>query len=178
MLFAIYWWSALARETGRLLTTLSKKNKNALITLRLFVKKKSVFLRVSHIEEDRQVGRNIGGLENVSYLRLCLIYCFMKKTSTHIGCLWEFIYIYSRVFIGFQNSEYSWIFTFLQTERKMARLFAKVSEEEIRTAFSYPSDLVYTKTTNPLRVGEERWIHTSTLRVSVYIHHYSPHTYL
>ena len=40
-----------------------------------------------HPEEDRQVGRNIGGLENVSYLRLCLIYCFMKKTSTHIGCL-------------------------------------------------------------------------------------------
>ena len=56
----------------------------------------------------------------------------------------------------------------------MARLFANVSEEEIRTAFSYPSDLVYTKTTNPLRVCEERWIYTSTLRVSVYIHHYSP----
>ena len=44
--------------------------------------------------EDRQVGRNIGGLYNVSYLHLCLIYCFMRKTSTHIGCLWEFIYIY------------------------------------------------------------------------------------
>ena len=56
----------------------------------------------------------------------------------------------------------------------MARRFAKVSEEEIKTAFSYPSDLVNTKTTIPLRVGDERWIHTSTLRVSVYIHHYSP----
>ena len=52
----------------------------------------------------------------------------------------------------------------------MARPFAKVSEEEIKTA----SDLVNTKTTIPLRVGEERWIYTSTLRVSVYIHHYSP----
>ena len=31
-----------------------------------------------------------------------------------------------------------------------------------------------TKTTTPLRVSEERWIDTSTLRVSVYIHHYSP----
>ena len=31
-----------------------------------------------------------------------------------------------------------------------------------------------TKTTIPLRVDEERWIYTSTLRVSVYIHHYSP----
>ena len=51
----------------------------------------------------------------------------------------------------------------------MARRFAKVSEEEIKT-----SDLVNTKTTIPLRVGEERWIYTSTLRVSVYIHHYSP----
>ena len=56
----------------------------------------------------------------------------------------------------------------------MARRFAKVSEEENEEAFFYPSDLVNTKTTIPLRVGEERWIYTSTLRVSVYIHHYSP----
>ena len=56
----------------------------------------------------------------------------------------------------------------------MARRFAKVSEEEIEEAFFYPSDLVNTKTTIPLRVSEERWIYTSTLRVSVYIHHYSP----
>ena len=54
----------------------------------------------------------------------------------------------------------------------MARRFAKVSEEEIEEAFFYPSDLVNTKTI-PLRVGEELWIYTSTLRVSVYIHHYS-----
>jgi len=44
----------------------------------------------------------------------------------------------------------------------MARRFAKVSEEEnvalIKTAFFYPSDLVNTKTTIPLRVGEEREI--------------------
>ena len=56
----------------------------------------------------------------------------------------------------------------------MARRFAKVSEEEIEEAFFYPFDLVNTKTTIPFRVGEERWIYTSTLRVSVYIHHYSP----
>ena len=56
----------------------------------------------------------------------------------------------------------------------MARRFAKVSEKEIKTAFFYPSDLVNTKTTIPFRVGEERWIYTLTLRVSVYIHHYSP----
>ena len=35
-----------------------------------------------HPEEDREVGRNVGVLYNVSYLHLCLIYCFMKKTST------------------------------------------------------------------------------------------------
>ena len=40
----------------------------------------------------------------------------------------------------------------------MTRRFAKVSEEEIEEAFFYPSDLVNTKTTIPLRVGEERWI--------------------
>ena len=57
---------------------------------------------------------------------------------------------------------------------KMALRFAKVSEEETKTAFFYPSNLVNTKTTIPLRVGEERRIYTSTLRVSVYIHHYSP----
>ena len=56
----------------------------------------------------------------------------------------------------------------------MAHRFAKVSEEEIKTTLFYPSDLVNTKTTIPLRVGEERWIYTPTLRVSVYIHHYSP----
>ena len=52
----------------------------------------------------------------------------------------------------------------------MARRFAKVSEEEIEEQFFYPSDLVNTKTTIPLRVGEERCIYTSTLCV----HHYSP----
>ena len=56
----------------------------------------------------------------------------------------------------------------------MARRFAKVSEEEIEEAFFHPSDLVNTKTTIPLGVGEERWIYTLTLRISVYIHHYSP----
>ena len=60
----------------------------------------------------------------------------------------------------------------------MACRFAKVSEDEIvainEAAFSYPSDLVNTKKIIPLRVGEERWIYTSTLHVSVYIHHYSP----
>ena len=44
----------------------------------------------------------------------------------------------------------------------------------IKTAFFYPSHLVNTKTTIPLRVGEERWIYTSTLRVLVYNQHYSP----
>ena len=49
----------------------------------------------------------------------------------------------------------------------MARRFAKVSEEEFEEAFFYPTDLVNTKTTIPLRVGEEQWIYTSTLRVFV-----------
>ena len=62
----------------------------------------------------------------------------------------------------------------------MAHWFAKVPEEEIvainEVAFFYPSDLVklILKQLSPLRVGEERWIYTSMLRVSVYIHHYSP----
>ena len=56
----------------------------------------------------------------------------------------------------------------------MVRHFAKVSKEEIKITFFYPSDLVNTRTTIPVRVSEERWIYTSTLRVSVYIHHYSP----
>ena len=56
----------------------------------------------------------------------------------------------------------------------MVRRFAKALEEEIEEAFVYPSDLLNIKTTIPLRAGEERWIYNSTLRVSVYIHHYSP----
>ena len=38
----------------------------------------------------------------------------------------------------------------------MARRFAKVLEEEIEEAVFCPSDLVNTKTTIPLRIGEER----------------------
>ena len=51
----------------------------------------------------------------------------------------------------------------------MARCFAEVSEEEIKTAFFYPYDMVNTKKTIPLRVDEKQWIYTLTLRVSVYI---------
>ena len=40
---------------------------------------------------------------------------------------------------GSRNLEYPWIFTVLQTERKMARRFAKVSEEEIKEAFFFLS---------------------------------------
>ena len=54
--------------------------------------------------------------------------------------------------------------TVLRTERKMARRFAKVLEEEIQEAFY----LVNTKTTIPLRVGEGQWIYTSTLRVTTF----------
>jgi len=35
------------------------------------------------------------------------------------------------VLIGSRNLEYPWTFTVLRTERKMARRFAKVSEEGI-----------------------------------------------
>ena len=44
----------------------------------------------------------------------------------------------------------------------MARRFEKVSEEEIEETFLYPSDLVNTKTTIPLRDGEQRWIYSET----------------
>jgi len=37
--------------------------------------------------------------------------------------------------IGSRNLEYPWIFTVLPTERKTARRFAKVLEEEIEEAF-------------------------------------------
>ena len=46
----------------------------------------------------------------------------------------------------------------------MARRFMKVSEGEIvainEAAFFYSSDLVNTKTTIPLRIGEEWWMYT------------------
>ena len=52
--------------------------------------------------------------------------------------------------------------------------FRESFRRKIKKAFLYQSDLVNTKTTIPLRVGEERWIYTSTLRVLLYIPHYSP----
>ena len=82
-------------------------------------------------------------------------------------------YQFLRILIGSRNLEYPWIFTVLQTERKMARCLAKVSEEQIvainEVPFIYPSDLVNTKTTIPLRVGEERWIWIPRRFVSRYI---------
>ena len=75
---------------------------------------------------------------------------------------WQF----SRVLIGSRNFEYPWIFTVLRMERKMARRFANVLEEEIEEAFFYLSDLVNTKTTIPLRVSEER---LSKYMLSLYI---------
>ena len=52
----------------------------------------------------------------------------------------------------------------------MVRRFAKILEEEIEEVFFYPSDLVNTKTTIPLRVVEVRWIYPSTPRVSADIY--------
>ena len=58
----------------------------------------------------------------------------------------------------------------------MARHFVKVLEEEIvainEAASFYPSDLVNTKTTIPLRVGEERWIYSRTLWGIVVYYYY------
>ena len=72
--------------------------------------------------------------------------------------------------ISGQQFSFILIGTVLRTERKMVHCFPKVSEEEIvainEAAFFYPSDLVNTKTTSPLRVSEEQRIYTSTLPVS------------
>ena len=56
---------------------------------------------------------------------------------------------FSRVLIASRNSEYPWIFPVLRTERKMVRRFAKISEQEIKTSFFYPSDLVKLKQPSP-----------------------------
>ena len=51
-------------------------------------------------------------------------------------CVWstvalvDIIIQYEVLLIGSGNSEYPWVFTVLRTERKMARRFAKVSEEK------------------------------------------------
>ena len=47
--------------------------------------------------------------------------------------------------------------------RVVSRKFQKKLWPFMKRHFFYPSHLVNTKTTNPLRVGEERWIYTSTL---------------
>ena len=41
------------------------------------------FFSFTHPDEDRQVGRNIGGLYNVSYLHLCLIYIHIYISNTN-----------------------------------------------------------------------------------------------
>ena len=63
---------------------------------------------------------------------------------------------------------------FCEQREKWCVVLRKFQKKKLKKRFFYPSDLVNTKTTIPLRVGEERWIYTLTLCVSVYIHHYSP----
>ena len=63
---------------------------------------------------------------------------------------------------------------FYERKEKWCVVSRKFQKKKLKQHFFYPSDLVNTKTTIPLRVGEEQWIYTSTLRVSVYIHRYSP----
>ena len=49
---------------------------------------------------------------------------------------------------------------------KNGALFRESFRRKIKTAFFYPSDLVNTKTTIPLRVGEERWIYSKNRTVT------------
>ena len=63
---------------------------------------------------------------------------------------------------------------FCQQRKKWRAVSRKLQKKNLKKRFFYPSNLVNTKTTIPLRVGKERSICTSTLRVSVYIHYYSP----
>jgi len=64
-------------------------------------------------------------------------------------------------------------FSAFERREKWRVVSRKFQKKKLKKRFFYPSDLVNTKATIPLTVGEERWIYTSTLRVSVYIHHYS-----
>ena len=54
----------------------------------------------------------------------------------------------------------------LQNQRIGVLRMAIRVRKVLRTVLFYPSDLVNTKTTIPLRVGEERWIYTLYLDAS------------
>ena len=81
---------------------------------------------------------------NVIYLRVVKVW--NNENNQYLPYQWT--EIFTRL-IGSYNVEYPWISTVLRTERKMARRFMKVSEEEIvainEAAFFYLSDLVNTK---------------------------------
>ena len=62
---------------------------------------------------------------------------------------------------------------FCEGREKWRVVSRKFQKKKLKQHFFYPSDLVNTKTTIPLRVGEELWIYTSTLRVAVYIENYA-----
>ena len=61
---------------------------------------------------------------------------------------------------------------FCERKEKWRVVSRKFQKKKLKQYFFI--HLVNTKTTILLRVGEKRWICTSTLCVSVYIHHYSP----
>ena len=63
---------------------------------------------------------------------------------------------------------------FCERKEKWRAVSRKLQKKKLKKRFFYPSDLVNTRTTIPLRVGEEWWIYTVTRSVEVYIQHYSP----
>ena len=89
---------------------------------------------------------------------------FTKSVDSNFRAFW--LALVTRNILGYS--------LFCERREKWRIVSRKFQKKKLKKRFFNPSDLVDTKTTIPLRVGEERWICTSTLRVSVYIHHYSP----
>ena len=89
---------------------------------------------------------------------------FTKSVDSNFRAFW--LALVARNILGYSLS--------CERREKWHVVSRKFQKKILKKRYFYPSDLVNTKTTIPLRVGEERWIYTSTVRVSVYIHHYPP----
>ena len=80
----------------------------------------------------------------------------------------QWIAIFVHFLISWNNLGCSLFCEWREKWRVVSRKFQKKLWLLMKWHFFYPSDLVNTKTTNPLRVSEEWWIYSLTLCVSVY----------
>ena len=94
--------------------------------------------------------RNLCHVHREYFIYVYIYLVFTKSVDSYFRAFW--LAPVTRNILGY--------LLFCERKEKWRIVSWKFQKKKIKTAFFYPSDLVNTKTTIPLRVGEEWWIYT------------------